>query len=123
MTAATKTKVKIAPEPEPSPDVVVADDVVVPAPEPDPVFTYETKDGGTITLPLEWDRPDFTKPDDREWLWDLDAKPVHQQLWMWLTRAKIPRVDQRPIIRLELVEQVALFDAWFKASMAVTSGE
>src|SRR5215472_11861170 len=97
----------------------------IPVVEPPPtggldVFTYTTKAGEAIELPLDFDRPDFVNSaDDREWLWEQRRHPFHVQMWMWLDRAKVPETVQRQIVRLALEEQFDVFNQWFKEAQDV----
>jgi hypothetical protein len=73
------------------------------------LWTYKSKGGEIIELPLE-----FIKP-DKLWLWELKDLPFLSQTWAWLDRANVPKPVQRLCVSLPDDEYMDMFTEWFKA--------
>lgn len=78
-------------------------------PEGTKLWTYKSKAGETIELPLEFDKP------DKLWLWELKDQPFLSQTWAWLERAGVPRDVQRQCVSLPDDEYMDMFSDWFSA--------
>ena len=97
-----------------------------PEPEPPPQFEFIPAvgdDRSPIKLPLDFNKPDFDKPEDRIWLFDLADLPPHERMWVWLRRAQIPRFLAHRVVALPIEEQAKCIENWLRAAQGVGAGE
>jgi hypothetical protein len=78
-------------------------------PEGVKLWTYKSKRGEIIELPLEFNKP------DKLWLWELKDQPFLTQTWAWLERAGVPKDIQRQCVSLPDDEYMDMFSDWFSA--------
>lgn len=78
-------------------------------PEGARLFSYKSKSGVTIWLPLDFPQPTAVQ------VWETHDKPPNFQTWQWMKWANVPRPMQRQIVELldsSPDEYYGLFDQW-----------
>lgn len=79
-------------------------------------FTYTTKSGETISLPLDFDLPDLTNPDDRVWLYvDMAEATGTTPIKLWFDRAGVPTETRRKFYASDPDEWEDIISQWVSA--------